>query len=130
LNFIKESAKDFGLKRLKPLPVSGAFHTPLMASAQVEMQEAIAKAEMKRPIIPVYSNVTSHRYKNVSDIRRLLLKQLCAPVRWEQTMQVLFARDTSTEFPLTYEVGPGKQLGSILKNVNNRAFTSYENVSV
>ncbi|ELU10476.1 hypothetical protein CAPTEDRAFT_135922, partial [Capitella teleta] len=130
LDFIKESAKDFGIRRLKPLPVSGAFHTPLMASAQHALQQELAHTKIRHPIIPVHSNVNSHRYRNVSEIKKLLLKQLCSAVHWEQTMHVMYSRKPGMEFPKTYEVGPGKQLGAMLKMVNKPAFQSYESVSV
>jgi len=101
-----------------------------MHSAISAITRAVAAADLQEPIIPVYSNVTSHRYRTADSIRQQLVNQLWKPVRWEQTIHVLYGRPQGNEFPLTFEVGPGKQLGFLLQRVNAKAFAQYDSVQV
>ncbi|XP_065316437.1 malonyl-CoA-acyl carrier protein transacylase, mitochondrial-like isoform X2 [Gordionus sp. m RMFG-2023] len=80
------------------------------------------------PLIPVYSNVTGHRYKSADQIKKLLCQQLVKPVKWEQTLHVMYERPQNTNFPITYECGPGDLLGPILKLNNRKAFENYRRV--
>ncbi|MDR2963674.1 MAG: ACP S-malonyltransferase [Bacteroidales bacterium] len=103
-----------GAKRALKLPVGGAFHSPLMESARVELEAAIAATEFKNPICPVYQNVDAQPYTDATKIKVNLIEQLTAPVRWTQTVQNMIA-DGITSF---VEVGPGKVLQGLVKKVN------------
>ncbi|KAK2181327.1 hypothetical protein NP493_403g03017 [Ridgeia piscesae] len=130
LEFIEKNAKDFGISRVKWLPVSGAFHTPLMQSAKKPLEEALKHVDIRHPIISVHSNVTSHRYNKPATIAKLLVEQVTSPVKWEQTLHVLYARPQGENFPSTYEMGPGTQLGSLLRKTNEKAHAHYSNITV
>ena len=130
LDFIKENHRDFGIARCRRLSVSGAFHTQLMASAKKEYLSLLREIDISKPVIPVFANVTSHRFHNPDQMRKLLVDQLCCPVNWEQTMHVLYSRPQGEEFPATYELGPGEQLGAMLKKTNLLAFKAYQSVKV
>jgi len=91
---------------------------------------AILATDIREPVIPVHSNVTSLRYRTINSIRQQLVNQLWKPVRWEQTMHVLYGRRVGADFPQTFEVGPGKQLGFLLRQVNAKAHAQYDSVQV
>ena len=129
LQFVEKNAADFGITRVKWLPVSGAFHTPLMRSAKKPLQEVLQSVTIEPPIISVHSNVTSHRYNRPASIVKLLTEQLTSPVKWEQTLHVLYSRPQGEDFPTTYEMGPGRQLGPLLKRTNEKAFEHYTNIT-
>ncbi|CAL4163243.1 unnamed protein product, partial [Meganyctiphanes norvegica] len=128
LEFIAKNKEEFRLRRLKRLPVSGAFHTDLMRSAVDVFKMMLNKIHMSHPVIPVHSNIDGKPYKNIKQIRRQLPKQIYSPVKWEQTMHILFERSQGTSFPKTYECGPGRSLKTILKMVNSKAFEQCHNV--
>ena len=130
MNFIEKHAGDFKLKRLKRLPVSGAFHTTLMKPAVTIMEKALKRIPVLDPVIPVHSNVDGKRYKNSAHIVRQLPKQIQKPVLWEQTMHILFERSADQAFPQTYECGPGNSLKAILKMVNAKAALEARSVDV
>jgi len=130
LQFLEKAAKDFGLRRMKRLPVSGAFHSNLMKPAANEFREALKNVDLKEPIIPVLNNVTSHRFGKPASIPRLMTEQIYKPVKWEQILHVLYERKQGNAFPRTYEVGPGRQLGALLKAVNRKAHLHYSSVEV
>lgn len=130
LDFIETHAKTFGIRRTKRLPVSGAFHTVLMASAQQPLKEVIERVSLSDPQIPVYSNVTAAQLRRSRDIGKLLVKQVVAPVKWEQIMHVVYSRPQGEGFPSTFEVGPGNQLGLVLKLVNAKAHEKYTHIDV
>ena len=109
-----ELAKQAGAKRAIRLPVSGAFHSPLMQSAWQAFAQTLSHASMKDPSVPVYANVNAEPVTGVNDARRLLLEQLTAPVRWTQLVERL-ARD----FPdaLFVEMGPGSVLTGLVRKI-------------
>lgn len=109
-----EDLKAAGAKRALTLNVGGAFHSPLMEPARVELAEAIAAAEFKAPICPVYQNVDAKPYTDPVDIKRNLIAQLTSPVRWTQTVINMIA-DGATSFN---ELGPGAVLCGLVKKVN------------
>lgn len=84
--------------------------------------EALKKVKISDPMIAVHSNIDGKHYKDTFDIKRRLPKQILAPVKWEQTMHILYERSQDMPFPNTYECGPGNSLSSILKMVNAKAF--------
>ncbi len=103
-----------GAKRALLLPVGGAFHSPLMEPAREELEGAIATTAFIAPICPIYQNVTAAAVTDPAEIRKNLLIQLTAPVRWTQTMQAMLA-DGATE---VVEVGPGKVLQGLFKKID------------
>ena len=109
---------------LRKIPVSGAFHTKLMRPAKEPFIQALKNIELHKPNVPVYSNVTSKPYNNVDDIKRNLPQQIISPVKWEQTMHVLYKRSQGTAFPRTFDVGSNGTLKTILNHVNAKACES------
>lgn len=107
-------AKEEGAKLVKELVVSGAFHSPLMASAKDKLLEKLNKTEIKDASIPVYANVLARPITRKEEISKLLLEQLSAPVRWEETITNMIA-DGATKF---YEIGPGKVLQGLIKRID------------
>ncbi len=119
INVAVEKFKEMGARRALVLPVGGAFHSPLMASAQTELSKAINHTEFKSPVCPIYQNVTASAVSDIEDIKTNLEKQLTAPVRWTQTMQQMIA-DGMTSYN---EVG-GKVLTGLLKKVDRKMETT------
>jgi len=101
-----------------------------MHSTVSTVTRAIAAADLQKPIIPVHNNVTTSQYRTVDSIRQQLVNQLWKPVRWEQIMHVLYGRRVGADFPMTFEVGPGKHLGFLLQQVNAKAYQQYATVQV
>lgn len=110
-----ELLKAAGAKRALVLPVGGAFHSPLMEPARVELEAAIHATTFSTPICPVYQNVNAQPVSDPEQIKKNLVDQLTAPVRWTQTVTNMIA-DGATHFT---EVGPGKVLQGLVKKVNN-----------
>lgn len=122
LKFLELNMKDFGIRRIKKLPVSGAFHTPLMKPAKKVFQSILDKIPIEQPLIPVYSNCTGKKYYHVSYIRKYLPLQIVKPVRWEQIMHEVYDRkEKDANTPVTYECGPGKTLINVLEKVHGVA---------
>ncbi len=96
------------------LNVGGAFHSPLMESARVALAEAIDAAEVREPVCPVYQNVDAKPYTDPVQIKKNLIAQLTAPVRWTQIVQNMLA-DGADEF---VELGPGNVLQGLIKKVS------------
>ncbi|PID94205.1 MAG: [acyl-carrier-protein] S-malonyltransferase [Bacteroidetes bacterium] len=109
-----EKIKEAG-GRVLPLKVGGAFHSPLMNSAKIELEKAIQKTVFKEPICAIYQNVNAQPVKNPDVIKSNLIAQLTSPVRWTQTVQNMIA-DGVTSF---VEVGPGKVLQGLIKKVKS-----------
>lgn len=103
-----------GAKRALKLSVGGAFHSPLMEPAKIELGKAIDSAAFKQPVCPVYQNVTAKPSVDPAVIRENLKKQLTAPVKWTQTVKNMLA-DGAASF---YEVGPGTVLQGLIKKVD------------
>lgn len=114
-----EKLKEAGAKRALPLPVGGAFHSPLMEPARTELASAIENTEFNTPICPVYQNVNAAPSKDVDEIKANLIAQLTAPVRWTQSVQNM-VKDGATEF---IESGPGKVLQGLVKKIAPEAET-------
>ena len=109
-----EKIKAAGAKRALLLPVGGAFHSPLMEPARLELEAAINATSFNEPICPVFQNVTAMAVSNPNEIKINLIEQLTAPVRWTQTMQNMLAAGARTFI----EVGPGKVLQGLVKKVD------------
>jgi len=114
VNIACEKMKAAGAKRALVLPVGGAFHSPLMEPARIELQAAIHATTFHTPICPVYQNVTASAVSDHNEIKMNLISQLTAPVKWTQTVQQMIA-DGATSFT---EVGPGKVLQGLVKKIN------------
>ena len=115
-----ELAKEAGAKRAIKLPVSGAFHSPLMQPAVVGLTDAIATSAFTDPLFPVFSNVTADASTTSVDAKDLLLRQLTSPVLWSTEI-----RNIATHFPdaLYVEMGPGSVLTSLMGRLVNGART-------
>lgn len=112
-----EQLKAAGARRALRLPVGGAFHSPLMEPAKIELQEAIEAAPFKAPVCPVYQNVDAKPYTDPEQIKANLIAQLTAPVRWTYIVQNMLA-DGADSF---VELGPGAVLQGLIKKVNREA---------
>jgi [acyl-carrier-protein] S-malonyltransferase len=108
---------DAGARRALVLPVGGAFHSPLMEPAREELAKAIEEADLRAPRCPIYQNVSASPTSDTAVIRKQLVAQLTAPVKWTQTMEAMIG-DGATE---VIEVGPGKVLQGLFKKMD-RAF--------
>ena len=111
-----EKLKEAGAKRALPLKVGGAFHSPLMEPARVELADAINNTNFNNPICPVYQNVDAKPYTDPSQIKENLIKQLTSPVKWTYIMQNIIADGMSSYT----EVGPGAVLQGLLKKVDRQ----------
>lgn len=114
-----ELCKLKGAKLTKKLVVSGAFHSPLMKSAEDELQKVLNETPFYNARFPVYANVTAKPVKDKDEIKKLLFQQVTAPVRWEETIKNMI-EDGITEF---YEIGPGKVLQGLVKRINSDVLT-------
>ena len=115
-----ELAASSGAKRALLLPVGGAFHSPLMEPAREELATAIDQTPFKKGICPVYQNVTANGVTDEGEIKKNLIAQLTAPVKWTQTMKQMI-EDGCSE---VVEVGPGKVLQGLFKKIDRRFPTS------
>lgn len=114
-----EALKEAGAKRALLLPVGGAFHSPMMEPAREELAAAIEATTFNTPICPVYQNVTASAVSNPEEIKKNLILQLTAPVKWTQSVEQMIADGAS----LFTEVGPGKVLVGLIKKINKEAET-------
>jgi [acyl-carrier-protein] S-malonyltransferase len=112
-----ELAKAKGAKRAIPLPVAGAYHSPLMASAQPKLQAELARATLAAPRVPVISNVTAQPHATPDQIAARLVEQVTSSVRWEESMRYLLAQGY-TRF---IELGPGTALSGFMKRISKEA---------
>lgn len=115
-----EAMKAAGAKRALILPVGGAFHSPMMEPAREELAAAIEATTFSAPICPVYQNVTANAVSDADEIKKNLIIQLTAPVKWTQSVQQMIA-DGATLFT---EVGPGKVLAGLIGKIDKEAATA------
>ena len=111
-----EKLKEAGARRALVLPVGGAFHSPLMQPARDELAAAIEETQFSNPICPVYQNVSTTAISDTDTIRKNLIAQLTAPVKWTQSVRQMIA-DGAAEF---IEVGPGKVLQGLVRKVDGQ----------
>lgn len=122
LDFIEHNKNDFGIRRTKRLPVSGAFHTDLMRPAVLLFKEALKDVTFERPRVPVFSNHDRQVYAEAEDVKKYLPKQICTAVKWEQCMVNIFGKYADPELmPSVYECGPGGQLTAMLHKIHGKA---------
>lgn len=119
INTACEALKEAGARRALVLPVGGAFHSPLMEPAREELAAAIENTSFNKPNCPIYQNVTAMAVSDENEIKKNLISQLTAPVKWTQSVQQMIA-DGATSFT---EVGPGKVLQGLVKKIDRSAET-------
>jgi [acyl-carrier-protein] S-malonyltransferase len=112
-----ELAKAKSARRAIALPVAGAYHSPLMASARPKLQAELAKVKLSPPGVPVISNVTGQPHGNAADISTRLVEQVTSSVLWEKSMRYLLAQG----FTRFIELGPGTALGGFMKRIDKGA---------
>ena len=112
--------KEAGARRALPLPVGGAFHSPLMEPARAELAEGIENTTFTTPSCPVYQNVTASASTNPDEIKANLLTQLTSPVKWTQSVKNMVA-DGAVHF---VEVGPGKVLQGLITKTAGEGVTA------
>ena len=115
-----ENLKERGARRAMILPVGGAFHSPLMEPARKDLAAAIENSTFNNPICPVYQNVSTFAVNDPEEIKKNLVFQLTAPVKWTQSVQNMI-KDGASEF---VEVGPGKVLQGLVKKIERSIETS------
>jgi [acyl-carrier-protein] S-malonyltransferase len=115
-----EKMKEAGAKRALILPVGGAFHSPMMEPAREELAAAIEATVFATPICPIYQNVTASAVSDPAEIKKNLIIQLTAPVKWTQSVQHMIA-DGATLFT---EIGPGKVLTGLIGKIDREAVTA------
>jgi [acyl-carrier-protein] S-malonyltransferase len=112
-----ELAKAKGAKRAIPLPVAGAYHSPLMAGAQPKLKDQLAKIKISEPTVPVISNVTAQPHGDATEISVRLVEQVTSSVLWENSMRYLLAQG----FTRFIELGPGTALSGFMKRIDKSA---------
>ena len=115
-----ENLKERGARRAMILPVGGAFHSPLMEPARKDLAAAIENTQFNNPICPIYQNVSTFAINSSEEIKKNLVFQLTAPVKWTQSVQNMI-KDGASEF---IEVGPGKVLQGLVKKIDRKMVTS------
>jgi [acyl-carrier-protein] S-malonyltransferase len=115
-----EKLKEAGAKRVLLLPVGGAFHSPFMEPARLELAAAIEAASIDRPICPIFQNVNAKASQSPDEIKANLIAQLTGPVRWTQSIAAMVSAG-ATDF---IECGPGKVLQGLVKKINAEAIVS------
>ncbi len=114
---VGEELKAAGAKRVLPLPVGGAFHSPFMEPARVELAAAIEQTELKAPICPIIQNVNAKASQDPDEIKQNLIDQLTGAVLWTQSVEAMIAAGASSFI----ECGPGKVLQGLVKKINSEA---------
>jgi [acyl-carrier-protein] S-malonyltransferase len=120
IELASEAIKAAGAKRVLPLNVGGAFHSPLMSPAQDELAKAIQNTKFNNPICPIYQNYTALPSSDPLEIKNNLINQLTAPVMWTKTVQNM----THDGFNDYVEFGPGEVLQGLIKKINSLAQVS------
>ena len=119
INVACEAMKEAGARRALVLPVGGAFHSPLMEPAREELAAAIENTHFSKPGCPIYQNVSTTAVIDPSEIKKNLVSQLTAPVKWTQSIQQMIA-DGATNF---IEVGPGNVLQGLMRKIDRSVAT-------
>ncbi|HWD88740.1 MAG TPA: ACP S-malonyltransferase [Mucilaginibacter sp.] len=124
IDYACEKLLAAGAKRALKLNVGGAFHSPLMQSAKMELEHAIANTVINEPVCPIYQNIDAKPYTDPEKIKHNLIEQLTGPVRWTQIVMHML-EDGATSFT---EVGPGNVLQGLVKKVDRAAVTASASV--
>jgi [acyl-carrier-protein] S-malonyltransferase len=120
VELVGEKLKEAGAKRVLLLPVGGAFHSPFMEPARLELAAAIEAAKIDRPVCPIFQNVNAKASQNEVEIKANLIAQLTGPVRWTQSIEAMVSAG-ATEF---IECGPGKVLQGLVRKIKAEAMVS------
>jgi [acyl-carrier-protein] S-malonyltransferase len=110
-------AAEAGAMRALPLAVAGAFHTPIMQPAVERLAAVLAGIQLRKPRVPVISNVDAQPHDDPEEIRQLLIRQVVSPVRWEESVRRLLAMGCDR----FYEIGPGRVLRGLMKRIERKA---------
>lgn len=108
--------KEAGARRTLPLNVSGPFHSPMLYEAKDKMEQVLDEVEFSRLQIPYVTNVTAKAVTDIGETKALLVEQICAPVRWQQSMEAMIADGVDT----FVEIGPGKTLTGFMKKIDRK----------
>jgi [acyl-carrier-protein] S-malonyltransferase len=122
---VAELATAAGAMKVIPLAVAGAFHTQLMQPAVERLRAALADVPLKQPRIPIISNIDARPHDDPEEIRELLIRQVCSPVHWEDSIRYMLDTLGVNQF---YELGPGRVLCGLLKRIARKV--PCENVAV
>lgn len=125
IRYLREHKDDLDIRKIIPIPVSGAFHTKLMRTARAKLRAALKDVLIEPPLVDVYSNCTGKVYEGPDEIARSLPQQVVQSVKWEQTVHNFLRGCGQGSLPHLYEVGPGQQLGALVRQCNGRAFKQY-----
>jgi [acyl-carrier-protein] S-malonyltransferase len=117
------AAKELGAKKVMPIPVGGAFHTPYMAPARDRLRKALANARINAPEVPVVANVDARAHTDAGDWERLLSSQLCSPVRWHQSISRL--ADVDPANTVFVELGAGGVLTGLAKRILGKGASAF-----
>lgn len=134
LLFLEQYGQEWEVRNTKRLPVSGAFHTTIMSNGDKYWKyiNAWKHVKLNKPKYRIHSNSDGKQLnfeeKNIGGIRNVISKQVARPVVWEQLMHILYTRAKEVPYPNTFEVGPGRQLGYLLRNTNAKAYEKYKNI--
>lgn len=109
-----EIAKEMGAKRVVPLTVSGPFHSTLIETAGEKLSSALEGISLNMPNVPLVANVTADYIKDLTDLKRCIVKQVSSPVRWEESIRRMIDDDVT----IFVEVGPGKVLRGLVRKIN------------
>ena len=120
LEFIDANKKDFGIRKTKWLPVSGAFHTDLMVPAKDIFEEAMSHCSINDPRIPVYSNYKAGLYRQAKHVKWMLPKQITGQIKWESLINNIMKYSKEEDYPRIIECGPGSTLTPMLKNISGK----------
>lgn len=119
---MSDNQKEFKLRKVIPVRVSGAFHTNLMLPAADTFSKILDTVEMFEPTASIYSNVEGRRYRNLKHIKKKLPAQISRPVLWEQMIHDMFGRSVGENFPSSFVCGPkAPSLKTMIKCVNAKA---------
>lgn len=130
LQFLEKNKEDFKIRRTIRLPVSGAFHTPLMEPALVSFGIALENTRFSNPRVPIYSNVNNLILTKGHMVQKTLGRQLTSSVQWESSMHKIFISGPNDRLPSVYECGPGNSLSAMLGKINGKAARKCQYISV
>ncbi|XP_043265141.1 malonyl-CoA-acyl carrier protein transacylase, mitochondrial isoform X2 [Colletes gigas] len=124
LQYIEKHSKELGFRNISRLPVSGAFHTPLMNPSLKPVFKILTSIELDEPRCKVYSNYKGKPYGSLQFMKKYILKQIVSPLKWEQCIQNIYSRSQNTSFPKTYDIASEGRMKTILKLINAKAHNS------
>lgn len=125
LRYIEKNIVAFNIRNFERLPIGGAFHTSLMEPALRSIRKALDKVDVEDPRIEVYSNLKARPYDTKDEIKKYLLYQIVAPVKWEQILHLTYNNKKNLDYiPRTFDMGSGGSMKSIIEKFNLKAGAS------